>query len=240
MLCCLLPACAAQVTYGTVDCAVVDAATITAACAALTAKTTAAHPSVTFSSCTGSCGSLVLQLQIDGSVADADVATAAAAVDADPSSVGIELVTTDGATLTLNPTTVVSQGVVAAVERAAVDTRAATTVTRKDETSKKGKKIKVKKVKKVKGKSKEATVKGKGKKAMIAKQVLAEQAIATAPARNQTRLALLAGLLGVVAVVAGLRKRGTPTPTPKSEPTEKSPLVARLTAPPHCAPADAV
>lgn len=111
-----------QFTYD-VDCAVVDTATIAKACAATTAKTTTQHPSVTFSGCTGSCGSLVLQLAIDDTVAAADIAAAQAAIAADPSSVAITLVTTDGVTATLSPTAVAVQG--AATTNATVTTTTA-------------------------------------------------------------------------------------------------------------------
>ena len=77
-----------QVTYSTVDCAVVDAATISNACAALTATTVAAYPDLTVIGCTGECGSLVLRLQIDDGVPAAIIVAVETAVAADPANWG--------------------------------------------------------------------------------------------------------------------------------------------------------
>ena len=99
-----------QVTYGTIDCAGVGATTIADACAALTAKTVSEYPDLIVVSCTGYCGSLILQLQIDTRVPDAAILAAENAVAANPASVAITLVAADSATAALAPSTFVYQG----------------------------------------------------------------------------------------------------------------------------------
>ena len=226
----------AQFTYPTVDCTVIDDPTIDSACAALITKASAAHPSVTYIGCTGECGSLVLQLQVDGTVADADILAAEAAIAADPASVAITLQTTDGATLVLDATVVVSQGVAAAVDEAVAAPTAA--AGKKGKTGKKGAAVAGKKGKKGKAGTSKAA---KGKRGKSAKQSLGEQAAAAnLTARTQTHLALLAGLLGIVGVAVGIRKRGAHATTEPVEPTEKSPLVACPAAPQATTDADVV
>jgi len=202
---------------------------ITSACTALTVQTTAQYPDMVVVSCSGACGSLVLELQIDGSVADADIAAAEAAISANPSSVTIAITTTDGATLNLSPSAVVVQGTAAQPTATAL----ATATGKAGKTAKKGKKGKkgraggyaaAKKGKKG-GNNGAKTGKGKGKTAKSAKQSLAEQTAETQAPRTQTHLVLLVGLLGVVGVAIGLRKSNAQEPGP-AEPTEKSPLVA--------------
>ena len=205
-----------QFTYITADCAVISGSTIASACVALTAETTAQYPEVVVSSCSGACGSLVLQLQIDGGVTDATIAAAEAAIAANPSSVTIALTTTDGATLNLSPSAVMFQGIAAQLMPAA--------------TGKKGKKGSHTAAKNGKNNAAKRGT-GKGSRAKFDKQTLAEQTTAAA-AGTQTYFAQLAGLLGIVGVAVGLRKSNVRTPE-APEPTEKSPLVAGLAAPQH-------
>jgi len=202
-------------TYSTVDCAVFNSATTTSACAALGAKTALQYPGMVISGCSGACGSLVLQLGIDGSVADATIVAAAAAIAADLSSVAIALATTDGAVLNLSPSAVMVQGVAAS--------SAATVTGKKGKKGKKG--VKGNEGKKGQKGGKGKASKGKGKRPKFAKQAVAE----TARPRTHSHPALIAGILGVVGVVGvviGLKKSATGAPE-SVEPTEKSPLVAK-------------
>ena len=228
-----------QFTYTTVDCAVVDEARVTSACAALTTKTVLQYASLVVISCSGACGSLVLRLQIDGNVPDAVIAAAEAAIAADPSSVAIALTTTDGSTLNLSPSAVVFQGGAASTAAAGTGkTGKKGTKGEKSKTGKAGRQGGSTGGKRGKGKGKG---KGKGSRATSAKQSLAERT-AAATAGIQTHLALLAGLLGIVGVAIGLRKSNACTRVdPEApEPTEKAPLLATQAASQHCAAADAV
>jgi len=224
LACVLLPVLAPQFTYSTVDCAVVSGTTIASACTTLTVQTTAQYPDMVVVSCSGACGSLVLQLQIDGSVADADIAAAEAAIAANPSSVAIALGTTDGATLNLSPSAVMFQGTAAQPTATALATGKTGKKSKKGKKGRAGGQAAAKKGKKG-GNNGAKTGKGKGKRAKSAKQSLAEQTAETQAARTQTHLVLLVGLHGVVGVAIGLHKSNAQEPGP-AEPTEKSPLVA--------------
>ena len=231
-----------QVTYSTVDCAVVDAAVISDACAALTAKTVAAYPSLAVIGCTGQRGSLVL-------------------VAANPAAVAIALVTTSGTTVGLTPSAFVLEAasattVTAALHRvAAASTVLAATPAKRQKVNKvpkgkkdtakgtKGKKDTTKGKKDTKGKGQ-----GKGHGPKVGKAGLEEPQPTPAAAdpawcgqydgcdqgATKTRLALVLGVLGVIGVAVGFRTREARGPEshifPEShvfaEPMEKSPVIA--------------
>jgi len=233
-----------QVTYSTVDCAVVGTATISNACAALTAKTVAEYPDLTVTGCTGECGSLVLRLQIDDSVRDADIAAVETAVAANPALIAIAIMTTDGGTVGLAPSTFVFQAATPAAVNAANAAQPATG--KKGKGNKKAKKAKKGKngSSKVGKVAKDAAAKGKGKKGKkTAKLTLqtadgAERSLAAST--SQTQGLFLFALIGAAMVAVGATRhtraraaallRGAAADSGHfADPSEKSPLVARGT-----------
>ena len=87
----------------------------------------AEHPDVALDNCTGSCGSLVVQLVVDDAVPTAAIVAAKTAIAANPASVQITLVDTAGATVTLNPTAVVFQDVTTTTTATTTTTTTVTT-----------------------------------------------------------------------------------------------------------------
>jgi len=202
-----------QVTYSTVDCAVVDAATISNACAALTTKTVAAYPDLTVIGCTGECGSLVLRLQIDDGVPAAIIVAVETAVAADPALVAVAIVTAAGSTVTLTPSAFVFQGTTVAATATVIAAVAQPATGGKSKTNKKGKKDKKGKKGEKTGKvAKGTAAKGKGKKGKVGKMVLASTfgpatgspAVSSKPMMSLgSGLAVLGGLLIAGGVLSG-------------------------------------
>ena len=201
-----------QVTYSTVDCNIVDNGTISNACAALTAKTVAEYPNLTVVGCTGECGSLVLQLQIDDSVPDATIAAAETAIAADPALIAIAVVTAGGGTVGLTPTTFVFQGAAPAVTDAVNAAQPAMgkkgKKDKKGQTGKKGKKGKDNKVGYV---AKDEAAKGKGKKGKKTAKLTLQTADGAGPSlaasTSQTQGVFLFALIGVAMVAVGATRQ---------------------------------
>ena len=205
-----------QVTYSTVDCNIVDNGTISNACAALTAKTVAEYPNLTVVGCTGECGSLVLQLQIDDSVPDATIAAAETAIAADPALIAIAVVTAGGGTVGLTPTTFVFQGAAPAVTDAVNAAQPATgkkgKANKTGKKSKKGKKGRKGKAATAKGEvAKDAAAKGKGKKGKKTAKLTLLTADGAGPSlaasTSQTQGVFLFALIGVAMVAVGATRQ---------------------------------
>ena len=180
--------------------------TIAAACADATAKTQAQHPDITVSGCTGRCGSLVLELELDEGVPTASIVAAETAIDADPSSVQISLVTTDGVTVALAPTAVFFQGVSPAATQASTQPSTGS----KGKANKKGRGRKGTKLSGGKaGKAKSGKAKSGKAKTGKATRTRASFGAATpgSPVSPSTTmgLALVGAMLVIVGVASGLR-----------------------------------
>ena len=192
--------------------------------------------------CTGECGSLVLRLQIDDSVPDADIAAVETAVAANPTLIAIAIMTTDGGTVGLAPSTFVFQAAAPAAVNAVNAAQPATGKkgkgNKKAKRAKKGKTGKDSKVGKV---AKDAAAKGKGKKGKkTAKLTLqtadgAERSLAAST--SQTQGLFLFALIGAAMVAVGATRhtraraaallRGAAADSGHfADPSEKSPLVA--------------
>ena len=158
----------------------------------------------------GRCGSLVLELELDEGTPTASIVTAETGIDADPSSVQISLVTTDGVTVALAPTDVYFQGVSPAATQASTQpSMGSKGKANKKGRGKKGTKFSGGKAGKAKsGKAKSGKVKTGKAKTGKATRTRASFGAATpgSPLSPSTTmgLALVGAMLVVVGVASGL------------------------------------
>jgi len=126
--------------------------------------------------CTGECGSLVLRLQIADSVPNANIAAVETAVAANPALIAIAIVTADGGTVGLAPSTFVFQGVAPAATNTVNAAQPATGKQGKkgNKKAKRTKKGKKGKDNKVGNGSTDATAKGKVAKGKLARDAAAK------------------------------------------------------------------
>ena len=147
-----------QVTYANVDCAVISDTSIEDACIKLAATTEAQFTGIKITSCSGSCGSLVLNLEMSPSTSPAQLAAAQVAIAAAPATVAIDIVTSGRSSISITPSAVAT--LVAAPAAPAANAAAAESAVAYGKGAKAAKVAKTAKVAKVAKVAKAATAKG--------------------------------------------------------------------------------
>jgi len=251
------------VTYGAVTCGNVNAASISAACTSLTAKTEAEFAHLKVTSCTGYCatfngvqvpdrrrsthtaGGMVLKLTVDKDVPAAVIDTVKQTIISEPASVQITVSLISGATLSIDATDAHVEIATTAAPTTVADTGAGPEMRNGNTNTASGGATnthnhagKIKKGKKddkagrtataADGKGKKDKKGKKGKKGDGQASQLTGTDSKTAATAVKTGACVLLGMIGVVGVALGLRRRRAAAAdgyTFPGESTEKSPLM---------------